>query len=124
MQVPFLDQLDPAALPRRVLADKELIIKAGDPTDTGWIIETGKARETGRKQPYEAAMLLCVADFLAATHYSRNVRAGGACRVLAISREQAKALSVEQGRLVWPLCVSLASEICQRRDQTNAGEQK
>lgn len=116
MHIPFLAGIDGTLLPRRILAGSELIIEAGAPTDTGWILETGRALEKGRKQPYEPAMLLCLADFLGRSHYSQDVRAKGPCQVRAISREQAKALSFRQNRLVWPLSVSLASEICQRRE--------
>ncbi len=133
MQADLLPFIDWKHHPRQVIAPRERIITAGDPTEMLFLLESGVALASdaagrGHKHPtdlakkasgsditYVAGALLSLLELLSLDTYRHDVLAYEECRIIGINRHEIKAMWNRDNRLAWPLSCSIAAAITQRR---------
>ena len=133
MQANLLPFIDWSHHPRQIIAPRERIITAGEPTDMLFLLEDGVALAPDatlcghphRADPvkgacggditYAAGALLSLLEMLSLEAYRHDVLAHEECRVIGINRHEIKAMWDRDNRMAWPLSCSIAATITQRR---------
>ena len=133
MQADLLPFIDWSHHPRQIIAPRERIITAGDPTDMLFLLEDGVALApdaalhdhlhradpakgaSGGDITYAAGALLSMLEMLSLDAYRHDVMAHQECRVIGINRHEIKAMWDRDNRMAWPLSCSIAATITQRR---------
>ncbi len=121
MHVDLMPLLNLADYPRRIVGAGEKIISAGEPADTLFILESGRALAAKPGTIYENGSLLSVLDMLALDAFRHDVIAAENCRIIAIPRSLIKSIWDEEDKLAWPLSCSIAASLTQSRSARLAG---
>ena len=106
--------IDWETCPQRSVSAGATIIAPGEPTSVVFLLKRGRARAADGSQ-FTDGDILSLCESLALDAYSSAVDAASDCELLAIRMDTLEEALRRGGRLVWPLSLSIAADVTQRR---------